>query len=81
MCGMLLLEFISKEHGAAVRLAHAIGAYEPDVRRWANGQRSTPVHHCVAIEQATGGQVTRRDLRPDDWCLIWPELAEKKDAA
>jgi hypothetical protein len=24
--------------------------------------------------------VTRRDLRPDDWHLIWPELADK-DAA
>ena len=30
---------------------------------------------CVAIERATNGAVTRRDLRPDDWQDIWPELA------
>jgi hypothetical protein len=28
----------------------------------------------VPIEQATAGQVTRRDLRPADWGAIWPEL-------
>jgi DNA-binding transcriptional regulator YdaS (Cro superfamily) len=30
----------------------------------------------MAIERATNGLVTRRDLRPDDWKAIWPELAE-----
>ncbi len=29
---------------------------------------------CVAIERASGGQISRKDLRPDDWHLIWPEL-------
>lgn len=32
---------------------------------------------CVQVERATDGQVTRRDLRPDDWHLIWPELEGK----
>lgn len=31
---------------------------------------------CVAIEVVTSGAVTRRDLRPDDWARIWPELAD-----
>lgn len=31
---------------------------------------------CVAIEQATDGAVTRKDLRPDDWHRIWPELVD-----
>lgn len=31
---------------------------------------------CVAIERETRGQVTRKDLRPDDWQDIWPELVE-----
>ena len=31
---------------------------------------------CVAIERATNGAVTRRDLRPNDWHLIWPELID-----
>lgn len=29
---------------------------------------------CVNIERATSGAITRRDLRPDDWHRIWPEL-------
>lgn len=31
---------------------------------------------CVAIEQATASAVTRKDLRPDDWAQIWPELID-----
>lgn len=31
---------------------------------------------CVAIEQATAGAVTRKDLRPNDWAEIWPELID-----
>jgi DNA-binding transcriptional regulator YdaS (Cro superfamily) len=30
---------------------------------------------AVLIETHTDGAVTRRDLRPDDWQAIWPELA------
>jgi len=30
---------------------------------------------AVRIEQATDANVTRKDLRPDDWREIWPELA------
>lgn len=26
------------------------------------------------LELNTGGKVTRKELRPDDWHLIWPEL-------
>lgn len=29
---------------------------------------------CVRIERASEGNVTRKDLHPDDWALIWPEL-------
>lgn len=31
---------------------------------------------CVAIERATGGSISRKHLRPEDWHLIWPELAQ-----
>lgn len=43
------------------------------------GQPFSP-HLCVAIEQATDGQVCRWNLRPNDWRDIWPELAEHPDA-
>jgi len=41
--------------------------------------RGVPFQRCVEIEQATAGAVTRRDLRPDDWQLIWPELATEAE--
>jgi len=76
---MNLSMYIDREgHGALADLSRKIGAFAPDVSRWASGKRPIPVERCVAIEQATNGEVTRRDLRPDDWHLIWPELADKE---
>lgn len=53
---------------------------DAQIRQWQHGyanRRPGPAH-CVAIERATKGAVTRRDLRPDDWHLIWPELAKTR---
>ena len=61
-------------HGSATRIAKIINAKPVDVGYWANKKRPVPTKRCVQIEQATGGLVTRRDLRPDDWAQIWPEL-------
>jgi DNA-binding transcriptional regulator YdaS (Cro superfamily) len=55
---------------------------DAQVRQWQHGyanRRPGPVY-CLAIERATDGAVTRRDLRPDDWHLIWPELATTEPA-
>lgn len=35
----------------------------------------------VSIEAHSGGAVSRKDLHPDDWEKIWPELDHKKSAA
>lgn len=34
---------------------------------------------CVVIEKVSRSSVTRRDLRPSDWHLIWPELAQQQN--
>jgi len=70
--------FQQQERGAAARLAAAIGAHAPDVSNWAKGTRPVPTHYGAAIEKATGGQVTRKELFPDSWQRIWPELARSK---
>jgi DNA-binding transcriptional regulator YdaS (Cro superfamily) len=75
---MKLNDYISEKRGRLNELAQAIGAHTPDVSRWAKNKRPVPITHCFSIEEATGGVVTRKDLRPDDWHLIWPELAEHK---
>lgn len=51
---------------------------DAQIRQWQHGyanRRPGPAH-CLAIERATNGAVTRRDLRPDDCHLIWPDLAD-----
>lgn len=62
--------------GNASRLATSLGVSVQAVCFWRDGKRGVPVDKCAEIERATGGAVTRRDLRPDDWQRIWPELAD-----
>lgn len=52
-------------------LAKAAGRSVSQQRIWnaVHRDRSIPAEWCVAIEQATGGKVSRRDLRPD----LYPE--------
>ena len=62
-------------HGSKTKLARAINAQPQLVWQWATAVRPVPVRRCLAIELETGGVVTRKDLRPDDWQEYWPELA------
>ncbi len=63
-----------KSVGSASALARALNVTPQAVFFWRNGDRSIPADKCLAIERATAGVVTRRDLRPDDYWLIWPDL-------
>lgn len=72
--------FEAQGRGSAIQLARAIGAHSSDMTDWTKGKRPVPVKFAVAIEAATEKQVTRKDLFPNDWPLIWPELSEKAAA-
>lgn len=60
--------------GGQAALARAIGVTAPAINQWLSGARPIPIERCVAIERATGGEVSRKELRPNDWENIWPEL-------
>lgn len=77
---MKLSEWISCERGRAVRLAGELGVRPVMVSQWGMGRKPVPVARATAIERATNGAVTRRDLRPDDWHRIWPELVGTEGA-
>ncbi|MCZ4330753.1 Cro/CI family transcriptional regulator [Castellaniella denitrificans] len=66
--------------GGVSRLAEMVGVSSSAPSMW-KARGRVPVEHCAAIERATGGVVTRRDLRPDDWAAIWPELAQQPQPA
>lgn len=51
--------------GGQRELAEALGVHPSLVSQWANGRRPVAAIHAIPIETATGGQVTRHDLRPD----------------
>lgn len=63
---------------ARERLAVAAGTTYGHMRNVSYGLRQSSAEMAVAIERETKGVVTRKDLRPDDWHLIWPELIGKK---
>lgn len=62
--------------GSATKLAAAMGesVLRQHIEHWLKVGR-VPAEHCFAVELATGGRVSRKDLRPDDWRAIWPELS------
>ena len=64
----------AKKVGSMNALALLLGVQPPTVHQWRNGIRPVPVDKCLAIEKATGGLVTRKQLRPKDWHLIWPDV-------
>lgn len=64
-----------QDRGSGVALARHINVAASLVSQWGSGTRPVPIERCVPIERATNGAVTRKDLRPDDWQEIWPELA------
>lgn len=67
-------EWVNSQRGRSLAIAQALGVTPPVVSDWVNGKKSIPLERCMPIERATGGAVTRKDLRPDDWQDIWPEL-------
>lgn len=45
------------------------------LRLIAYGHKTASAEIAARTEYATNGTVTRRDLRPEDWRQIWPELS------
>ncbi|WP_312588173.1 transcriptional regulator [Comamonas terrigena] len=70
------IEKAAEVAGSEKVLADRLGVTKAAVWQWKQPGRRTPIEHCAAIERLCGHAVTRRELRPDDWQAIWPELAE-----
>ena len=53
---------------------NALGVCRTTVWLWKKGKSVPSPEKCVLIERVTHGVVSRRQLRPDDYGAIWPEL-------
>jgi DNA-binding transcriptional regulator YdaS (Cro superfamily) len=73
---MNLKDWANQTRGRQAALAAFLNVPAPNVCSWVSGQKQPSIKTAVAIEQFTGGEVTRKDLFPTDWKAIWPELAE-----
>jgi len=75
---MKLSDYLAQPNALSVSaLRERIGARsDAQIRQWQHGyaKRKPGPAYCRAIETATDGAVTRRDLRPNDWHRIWPEM-------
>lgn len=67
--------------GGVSKLSRALGVKPSVVSNWRMRGTTPDAVYCTGIEQATGGDVTRQDLRPSDWQLIWPELVPANEQA
>ena len=79
---MNLKDYIRHKSGNATFLAEQLGVSLSYLSQMASGKSPISPERCVLIEQVTKGDVSRRDLYPNDWHLIWPELhPQTKEAA
>ena len=75
----ILKNWLDGERGRGVRLAKHLNVPPSFVTKMATGERPIPFEHGAPIEAFTEQVVTRRELFPNDWLRVWPELAEALD--
>lgn len=76
MASMNILKvWLEAEYGRGARLARHLKVPPSFVTKIGSGEKPIPVDHGAAIEQFTGGAVTRQQMFPSEWQRIWPELA------
>jgi DNA-binding transcriptional regulator YdaS (Cro superfamily) len=78
LLNMNLIKYLEENQISQSDFAKSIDVSPGMLSQWITGHRPIAPAKCVAIEQTTKGQVSRKDLRPDDWEAIWPELADRR---
>ncbi|MCT9812444.1 helix-turn-helix domain-containing protein [Acidovorax sp. Be4] len=69
----------SDENGGPTALARKVGRTPSEVSQWISGVRPIPMASAALVESVSS--VTRKQLFPDDWAQIWPELITQPQEA
>jgi len=51
--------------GGQAALARFCGVSQPSVHKWLKRSQGIPAERVLAVERATGGKISRHELRPD----------------
>lgn len=63
--GIVALRQAKEIIGTEAALAAVVGVKQPSVNYILNNGVRVPAEWCIPLERATGGKVTRQQLRPD----------------
>lgn len=70
-----LLDWLKTAGDEAVKRTGTTRAY---LRQIGYGNKTATPIVATSVERETDQKITRKDLRPDDWNLIWPELLAER---
>ncbi len=68
----------SLDEAGRMSFASRVGTSIGYMRKRVSIGRPLSAERCVAIERETNGVITRKDLRPNDYRLIWPDLIGRR---
>lgn len=74
------LDEAARLYGGRAQLAAALGVTVAAIGNWKIRETGVPWLECARIERLVPS-VTRRRLRPNDFQIMWPELAEASESA
>ena len=77
---MKLEQYLRAQRGRAAIVAMQARVAQAFLWAIAKGARPCPVKLAVRIERITLGEVSRRDLFPDDWWEYWPDMPGAEEA-
>lgn len=69
-----LAVYVRSERGRVSALARRLGISDSYLSQMISGLRPMPPEMCPLVEEFSGGAVSRKDCRPKDGHLIWPDL-------
>lgn len=76
---MKLKEYFLSRRGEQSRMAKVLGVSRSQMSQMVSGSCAISNERCVVIENLTSGLVSRKDLKPDEWKKIWPELDQQNN--
>lgn len=63
--GIIALKRAKALLGSEAAVAEVVGVKQPSVNYMLRTGRRVPAEWCIPLERATGGKITRHQLRPD----------------